>query len=46
MKMKSKKIYVRVSDERYEFLVNKSKEHGITVSALINILLTDYINKL
>lgn len=43
--MKSKKIYVRVSDERYELLVNKSKEHGITVSALINILLTDYINK-
>ena len=25
MKMKSKKIYVRVSDKRYEFLVNKSK---------------------
>ncbi len=43
--MKSKKIYVCVSDERYEFLLKKSKENEVTVSALINILLTDYINK-
>lgn len=43
--MKYKKLYVCVDAEHYNFLVTKSKEYGITVSALINVALSEYMYK-